>query len=309
LGTFTGHVPDVSPKAQVDLLLAAIKVKPDVIWSFQGYVFEHLYWFNAPIRIFFAADSLSRMGLPNEIPSATVSFAISDTIYDHMIESGKPIFQIRHGLQKKFVESAQQILNRGIQTFPKKQIKVGYSGNLRMQPLDRPRMIQVINSHPEIKFIFWGTYNEKGFNLGEPFRNEAVDTFIRFLKSAKNVELRGVVNGEVLQREMMKVDMLWVCWNLHSSAFWNGGNPHKLLEYLSTGKPIVSHYVSSYKEYDLLYMLRTKDNKGYESLFNDVVNKVKDGEPKDVIEKRIIFAINNSYPIQLKFIKDKINSL
>jgi hypothetical protein len=56
-------------------------------------------------------------------------------------------------------------------------------------------------------------------------------------------------------------------------------------------------------------MLRTKDNKGYESLFNDVVNKVKDGEPKDVIEKRIIFAINNSYPIQLKFIEDKINSL
>ena len=64
----------------------------------------------------------------------------------------------------------------------------------------------------------------------------------------------------MIQQEMMKVDMLWVCWNLQLSSFWNGGNPHKLLEYLSTGKPIASHYVSSYKEYDLLYMLRTNSN-------------------------------------------------
>jgi hypothetical protein len=300
---------DALPKYQVEFLIKKIKVKPDVVWSFLGYLFENLQWFDAPLNIFFAADSLSETGLPNEMDNATVSFAISDTIYEHMKESGGPVFQIRHGLQNRFVESAQLLLHNGIETSPKNNITVGYSGNLRMQPLDRPMMMRIITNHPEIKFIFWGTYDEKGSNLGKAFEDKEVDDFIRFLKNADNVALRGVVDSETLQQEMMKVDMLWVCWNLQLSSFWNGGNPHKLLEYLSTGKPIASHYVSSYKEYDLLYMLRTKENTGYESLFSDVVNKVKIGEPKALIEKRIIFAINNSYPTQLRFIEDTINSL
>jgi hypothetical protein len=294
---------------QIKLLLKTIGVKPDVVWSFQGYLLGNLQLFGAPVTIFFAADSFSETKLPREIYSADILFGVSDTIYNRIKESGKPTFQINHGLQREFVESAQRLSGAEMKVVSNKNISVGYSGNLRMEALDRQTMMKVIRNNPEIKFVFWGTYSKYGSNLGVAFKDKEVDEFIDFLENSGNVQLRGVVSSKQLQQEMIEMDMFWICWNLQLSTFWDGSNSHKILEYLSTGKPVVSHYVSSYKNNNMLYMLSTKDNLEYELLFNDIVNKIKTGESAEVIKRRLSFAINNSYQSQLKFIEDKINTL
>jgi hypothetical protein len=296
-------------KHQINILLKAINNKPAVVWSFQGHLFDDLRWFNAGVNIFFAADSFSEPSLPAELYTSDIAFGVSDTIYKRIKESGRPAFQINHGLQEKFVVNTQHLLDSIIQPQSKNTIIVGYSGNLRMEALDRKMMMRVISNNPEIKFIFWGTYNKHGSNLGVAFNDSEVDLFINFLESSSNVELRGVVNSGQLQKEMEDIDMFWLCWNLNASAFWDGSNSHKLLEYLSTGKPVVSHYVSSYKDSNMLYMLPSKDNAAYELLFNNIVNKVKEAEDITVIKKRLSFAVNNSYKMQLGFIEDKINSI
>jgi len=182
----------------------------------------------------------------------------------------------------------------------------GYTGNLRMQAMDRSMMKRVIESNPDVKFIFWGSYKKNDLNLGGIQDTES-DEFIDFLEKSSNVDLRGVVNSEQLYAQMKEADLFWLCWNTGMTHLWDGSNSHKILEYLSTGKPVVSHFVSSYAGTDLLFMLNHKTNTGFEELFTKVKGLIKEGEPKENIENRLKFAVQNSYVNNVHKIAELIN--
>ena len=153
-------------KMQAKLLVRKISIRPDVVWSFHGYLFGDLKLFGAPVNIFFAADQFFYEEIPPEISSADLTLAVSDTIFNRIGQSGKKVFQINHGLQKQFVSGAQELLKHGLPVKPVRNIVAGYTGNLRMEALDRVTMMEVIKGNPDIKFIFWGSYKKKDLNLG-----------------------------------------------------------------------------------------------------------------------------------------------
>jgi len=295
-------------KQQVRALLKKINAKPDVVWSFQGYLFQNLQWFGAPVNLFFAADQFWYDKLPPEVYSASLSLAVSDTIYERMKQSGRAVYMIGHGLQKSFVLGAEKLLKNGSVVSENKKITAGYTGNLRMEALDRTTMMQVIEGNPEVKFIFWGSYQQSDLNLGGVTDKEA-DGFISFLENKCNVELRGAVNSEELQKQMKEADLFWLCWKIGVNSVWDGSNSHKLLEYLSTGKPVVAHHVSSYANTDLLYMLPAKENTGYAALFQQTIELVKKGEEKKVINKRLLTAVESSYSKKLQQIAKLIHEI
>ena len=107
---------------------------------------------------------------------------------------------------------------------------------------------------------------------------------------------------------MKEADMFWLCWNIGVNTLWDGSNSHKILEYLSTGAPVVSHYVSSYKNSESLYMLPEINNSGYVQLFSKIIEKVKEGEPKEMIENRLRFAIENAYQKNVEKIELLVNN-
>ncbi len=286
-------------RSQVRQLMKAIGKKPDELWCFHGYLFENLGWFKAQRTIFFAADQFLYKHYPPEVDTADISLAISDTIYERIRKSGKPVYQVNHGLQKPFVQMAEAKVQKGEFSKTRDRIIAGYTGNLRMEALDRGTMKAVILSHPEVQFLFWGSYDTADLNLGGLASIEAND-FITFLMQQPNVQLRGVVNGEELQRQMQEADMFWLCWKINEYLLWDGSNSHKILEYLATGSPVVSHFVSSYKDRDLLYMLPGVDNTGFADLFGKVIQLVKDGEPAEKVHRRLRWAIDNSYEHQLQ---------
>lgn len=294
-------------KLQVKTLLKKIGTNPDVLLNFHGDLFENLKWFNAHTSIFFAADLNNFAAIPPEVYTATVSFAVSDSIFDRINKSGKKVFRINHGLQKSFLKAAKIFLENGLPaTAMNNKVSVGYIGNLRIESKDRKKMMEVIRLHPEIKFVFWGSYKKTDATLGGLF-NQEVDEYISFLENAKNVELRGVLNGKELLSQMLEVDLFCICLLPNVNIFQDASNSHKVLEYLSTGKPVVSTYLSSYKDSDLLYMLPTSDNEGYMDLFDKTLELIKNGEPKQTIMKRLNFAIENSYSARLKEIEKLIN--
>lgn len=291
---------------QIKALLKKITVKPDVVWSFQGYLFQNLQWFGAPVNLFFAADQFWYPELPAEVYSATLSLAVSDTIYERIKQSGKPVYMIGHGLQKGFVQGAEELLKKGSTVSGNKQIIAGYTGNLRMEALDRRTMMQVIEQNADVHFIFWGSYKKNDLNLGG-INNAEADAFIHFLETTENVELRGVVNSEELQEQMKEADLFWLCWKIAVNVLWDGSNSHKILEYLSTGRPVVAHHVSSYQNTGLLYMLPGRENTGYTELFQQTVELVKKGEAKELISKRLGTAAEKSYSNQTGKIEQFIN--
>lgn len=297
-------------RLQVSRLRKALGGSPDALFCFHGYLFEDLRRFRAPVRIYFAADQFYYEQVPPEIASATLTVAVSDTIHATIRKAGFPARQINHGLHQAFVEAAGRHLDKGPGTTNPQHdrpITVGYTGNLRMEALDRETMRRVIESHPELRFVFWGSYASKDLNLGG-LRDEASEAFVRFLQESPQVTLRGVVDHHTLQQELETVDMFWLCWKLNSQKIWDGSNSHKILEYLSTGKPVVSHYVSSYQGTHLLYMLSAKDNDGYLQKFNWVLELVRSGESWEHVRSRLAFAAGNGYQARVRELEDWINN-
>jgi glycosyltransferase involved in cell wall biosynthesis len=293
-------------RVQIWLIIQKIGLKPDLVWSFAGFLFENLKWFGASKSIFFVADLFEESVLPSEVFSADIVLGVSDSICNVLSKSGVNVHFINHGLNKFFEKEALQKLGSSLQTIGLKnsfdKIKVGYVGNLRMEAIDRGTMKSLIKRFKDLQFIFWGSYDQKDANLGG-ITNLETEDWIGFLKQQSNVELRGTVNTERLAIEIQDVDLFWICWKIGVTKAWDGSNSHKILEYLSTGKPIVSHFVSTYKDSTLFYMLSETKNTNYEALFNSVLDRVKINESSTLVEDRIKYSLSNTYHSHLNFIE------
>jgi glycosyltransferase involved in cell wall biosynthesis len=294
---------------QIKLLIKEIGKKPDLVLCFHPFLFEELNWFKSNKSIYFAADLVYSDEMPPEVFSADFCLAVSDTIHKKLSLSGKTVYLIQHGLNRHFANTATELLRSSEnikKDFSKEPLKVGYTGNLLMGGMDRQTMRKVIEANPGVKFIFWGQYDLAGGNFTAGL-NEEITGFVDFLKASSNVELRGAVKPEVLSLQMSEADVFWICWKIGNGKIWDGSNSHKLMEYLSTGKPVISHYVSSYKDSDILDMLPDVSNENYVEHFGRVLNRVRAGENIESISKRINFALSNTYEKQIDRIESWIN--
>ncbi|MDF2187068.1 hypothetical protein [Paraflavitalea sp. CAU 1676] len=293
-------------QVQIRSLERAIGRQPNVVWCFDPYRFLNLKWFRASVTIFFAADLFSHAELPEEALTADICLGVSDTIVETLKRGARNVHFVNHGLNRFFVQAATTQLEQ-LAKAPEgaqKPITAGYVGNLLMEAPDRERMRQVITAHPDVRFVFWGQY-EKGGNIGS-FEHEGVTSFVKFLKAQPNVVLRGAVHPSVLSEECRQADVFWICWQLNLNKMWDGSNSHKILEYLSTGKPVVSHYMSTYKGTGLIDMLASKDNQDFAALFAQVINRVKTGEQIDKQRERIQFSISNAYQSHISNIESLV---
>jgi hypothetical protein len=165
-------------------------------------------------------------------------------------------------------------------------------------------MRQVIKDHPQLQFVFWGQYKKAGNFVAHD--SPDVFAFIEFLQSQPNVVLKGPVHPSVLSEEIDEMDIFWICWKINAGTMWDGSNSHKILEYLSIGKPVVSHSMSTYRSNNLIDMLDSEDNSRYPKLFEKVLERVQGGEPIETIRQRIDFAISNAYKSHIKEIEELI---
>jgi glycosyltransferase involved in cell wall biosynthesis len=280
--------------------------KPDVVWCFQSFLFRDLRWFGAPVRIFFLADQFNKPGVPPEADTATLTLAVSDTIYDRIKSGGRPVCRVNHGLQRAFHED---LINRlqepaAVSSHPPKVI--GYLGNLRMEALNRPAMLRIVDGSPDLTFIFWGSYKPAELNLGGLQSDEA-NQFIDQLIARPNVQLRGAFHGQELRNQMEEADAFWLCLKLDLTEVCDGSNSHKIMEYLSTGKPVITQPVSSYRDTDLLYMMPDA-REDFAAFFQTVISGLKSGEDPSLARKRMEYALGNSYEAQLVRIEEMLPS-
>ena len=83
-------------------------------------------------------------------------------------------------------------------------------------------------------------------------------------------------------------------------------SPHKMMEYLASGKVTVSTYTDEYK--DKRHLLEMVDNiKEYEATFEKVVENLDFYNSNEKQEERIKFAKNNSYEKQFERIRLLLN--
>ena len=273
----------------------------DELWCFNAFFISDLKFFGADKTLLFVYDLYVPENLHKAALQADGIVSIAQEILNEFKETGKPQLLIHHGLSPAF----QKMAESGFTTFVRRgKIKVGYTGNLMRQGIDREIFRKIISTHPDLEFHFWGATEVAENNLMTNTPSGDVTEFINFLRLQKNVFLHGVKDPEKLAKEMRGMDAFLFLYNVKQDI--NAGyNSHKLMEYLATGKTVFSPYVSRFAETGLMVM-DTKEGTDFESFFDRQLPILEKYNQTALQQKRISFALDNTYRKQVERIREWI---
>ncbi|MBL4898766.1 MAG: hypothetical protein JKX76_03845 [Colwellia sp.] len=266
----------------------------DLVWSFEHVKYPEIEVFNAPLNIYHPVDQLDD---ENEMRFANKNDIVLSCSYD-VLEKLKdckpPKHFINHGLATPYANIKPRTLNDA-------KIKVGFVGNLIVPQIDYHTFTTIIKSHPDLNFYFYG---KSDVSDSTP---DVMKNFVTLIRNSDNCKLMGVVNPTELAGEINTMDIMILCYDMNVMS--RGNNSHKILEYLSTGKPIVSNYIGLYEGSGLLEMLESTDNSKYVELFDNTILNLRALQSESESEKRRSFALDNTYKKQIKRIEQHLNDL
>lgn len=276
----------------------------DTLWNFNPHFITDSRLFQARKNLLFLYDRYSGKNIARAADQADAIISVAQNILDTVTDIGKPKLLINHGLASDFETIAKEptlLINSGT------RIKIGYVGNLLRSAIDHTAFKSIIQEHPEIEFHIWGPSGMDENNVSGSEIPMRVKKFTDFLAGSQNVKLHGVKVPYELAREIQNVDGFLFLYDRQKDMN-HASNSHKLIEYLSTGKPVFSLFVSSYKNSNLLVMQNESDSTDFPTFFSREVKKISQHSTPEIYSKRINFALGNTYKNQILRIQQFINS-
>jgi hypothetical protein len=230
----------------------------DLVWSFDlTNALPLKYFSKTSKKIFFAADWPQVNDALKAAEGANLLVSVAQEILDQY--PSNPLIKkilVDHGVAECFIEAGKQPFLKVDDT-----IRIGMSGNFLRPDIDRPVILEIINSHPDLVFECFGVHDPKISNLGGNADHETI-SFVETLKCAQNVILHGMVPPETLAKELRRMDAFLICYDVKKDQS-KGTNYHKVMEYLAYGRPIISNVISMYlreERADLLSMASIHKN-------------------------------------------------
>ena len=224
----------------------------DLVWSFDLTNAMPLRYFSTKSKkIFFAADWPPTIDGIKAAQNANLLVSIAQEILDEYPGPQSMKLLIDHGVANCFIEEGKKPF---IKTDDK--IRIGMSGNFLRPDIDRPVLLEIIYSHPEILFECFGSYETINSNLGGSEDHDTLK-FLHQLMDSPNVILHGMVSPEVLSEELRRMDAFLICYNVSKDQS-RGTNYHKVSEYLVYEKPIISNNISKYSDSKSISMVKSR---------------------------------------------------
>jgi len=276
-------------------ILKAIGRPVDIIWSFDlGNLYPMRFFREVSLKIFHPVDEPLNAVAIKSAEGADIIFSVTGEILEKYRAFQVPRVIINHGITDDFLLPASDEYAVG------NPVRVGLSGNLVRPDIDRQTLLQIISENAGIVFEFWGSYTFNQSNIGGSDDRSTGD-FIATLRSRPNVVLHGAVGTKSLAEQMRLMDAFLICYDINKDQS-KGTNYHKIMEYLSTGKVIISNNVTTYKDMPLLLqMTEERDNNGkLPSLFKEVIGELRAHNSVANQQARIAFARDNMYGKQLE---------
>lgn len=276
-------------------IVRAIGEHIDLVWDFDdNLLFNDLRRFSANRSIFHPVDNI-----PPELSSAKHAQLILSNNEAYMTSlppgrAGKIL--IPHGTQNAYVEFGKAQLARGFPSFRDKPLTVGYVGNLDRNDMDWEALHAVVEGHPDLLFRIIGPYGREASSIRETAR----------LRGNANVSLVGRMTSEEIIASADDIDIWFLAYRYRegSSLIY----PHKINEFLATGKPILSNQLSFPFPSGAIHSSAFDDNRDMvEQLAAMRKNYAEIGRPFS--EMRARFAIANSYANHIVTISKAISEL
>jgi glycosyltransferase involved in cell wall biosynthesis len=274
----------------------------DVIWSFDiGNLYPLKFFGKDLIKVFHPVDEPMGAEALKAARGADFIFSVTREILDKYSFTDVPRVFINHGVAPYFVADVEQT-----QRSDGGKIRVGFSGNLLQNALDRDIFLRIINENNDIQFECWGSFRKGESNIGGVVDNDLRE-FIEEIQRAPNVILHGSVAPAELAPALRKMDVLLNFYDVQRDQS-KGTNYHKIMEYLSTGKVIVSNNITTYKDRPKLVTMVTErdSNRSLPELFKTVISDLKHYNSPALQEERIEYAKNNTYSHQVERIEKVI---
>ncbi|HET6253700.1 MAG TPA: hypothetical protein VFE32_06490 [Puia sp.] len=272
----------------------------DEVWSFNPNQYVDLTPFGAERSILLLYDFYRGDHIVSAAKSCDALISVSQVILDHYKDTPAPKLFLQHGLGAHFANLSRRRLEaREFAVSGSGKIRVGYTGNLLRAGMNTDIAREIIGKHPEIEFHFWGPYSLKDNNV-----NSAVETprelldFVAFLQGQANVFLHGVVGQQELSQRLFEMDAFLFIYSPKKEM--NGAsNAHKLLEYISTGKVVISTYVSTYAGTGLMLMSEPAGEQALPGIFSRAVGELTVHNSVERQVSRIRYALDNTYARQI----------
>lgn len=279
---------------QVKDLLRKIGTPVDIIWSFDiGNLYPFRLFGKDPAKIFHPVDEPLNRAAIESAKDADIIFSVTREILQKYTQFPAPGHLINHGVSEEFLLPVDVHKHRA------EPIRIGFSGNLLRPDIDRPILLQIIRENPAIVFECWGTFTPAKSVLEGGDQQEAM-AFIEQLKTLQNVTLHGAIPSSQLAASIHRMDGFLICYDIQKDQS-KGTNYHKIMEFLSTGKVIVSNNVTAYSDRpDLVTMVTDREhNRGLPGLFRKVMVSLDSYNSPDLQTARITTAGENSYKKQI----------
>ncbi|HEX4373095.1 MAG TPA: hypothetical protein VHZ50_07330 [Puia sp.] len=273
----------------------------DIVWSFDLGNHYPFHFFGKELnKIFHPVDEPLNKTAIDSAKGCDIIFSVTNEILEKYQKFSAPKYFINHGVSEEFLRTVDVNRSSG------DPLHIGFSGNLLRNDIDRVTLQEIISENENIIFDFFGSYKKSQTNIGGE-ENSGSEKFISFLQSKKNVMLHGTLSQQMLADKLHQMDAFIICYDIKKDQS-KGTNYHKIMEYLSTGKVIVSNNVTTYKNKpDLLIMSDERENNlQLPTLFKKVMNDLHHYNNADLQQKRIAFAKDNTYPKQIERIEQKL---
>lgn len=282
-------------RRQVRNLVRYIGEKPDLILSFdlQGH-FPLRYFPRDVTRVYFPVDEPFIPRSLDAAKTADALISITREILDKFKGFDIPKLLLNHGLAEEFMDLPLRVHEPG------RPLHVGLSGNFLRPDLDRATILQVVRENPSVTFECWGSIDPTRSNIGG---QDGADTraFVEALRAEPNVVLHGMVPKKVMAQGFTEMDAFLICYDIEKDQS-KGTNYHKIMEFLSTGKVIISNNVTAYAKSGRMLAMTSDRTGNHElpGLFRSVIHDLSTWNAPELVEARRTFARDNSYTEQVR---------
>jgi glycosyltransferase involved in cell wall biosynthesis len=247
----------------------------DIVWSFDPFRFQDLGLFNARWSIYHVADAHPAKYENLLADSARIILGPSNQLLEKFDKAKSHC--IGHMVDEDFVNRVG-----AASAGTNERIQIGYVGNLLSHFLDYPLLVRTVVQNPQCDFTFIGDHRKID-------RNHSWQQ----LGKLDHVHFAGPLSHNDMANQLSQFDVFLCCYDTEK-FFREASNSHKLLEYLATGKPVISTRIAYYLDKDgVLYM--PSSNAELPDLVKKITSALPQYNSPAEIARRIRFVKEHTY--------------
>jgi hypothetical protein len=257
-------------------------VRIDVILNFENSRFYDFRFAGKDVlKLYFQVDENQDFHPAEAAATADIAFAINTEILEIIEPYAKHAFKLPHSFQGELSEQALAVLEEKYKyKRPDGPLKVMYVGNLDNMYIDTLLFEDVVKKNPQVEFLLVGP--------SDPEKD-----IYRRLHQYAHVKFLGKKPAREIPALLSTADALMLVYGRNFTS-----SSHKLLEYLGSGKTVISTFMSEFAEFaSLVYMTFSADH--YTELFKEALNNIELLNSPDNMRARIQYALDHSYARQL----------